>query len=46
MPPGIPVGTVGIDNSRNAAMLAAEIIALSDESVAAAIRTYREKWSK
>ena len=46
MPPGIPVGTVGIDNSRNAAMLAAEIIALNDESVAAAIRLYREKWSK
>ena len=46
MPPGIPVATVGIDNSRNAAMLAAEMIALNDEEVAASIRTYREKWSK
>ena len=46
MPPGIPVATVGIDNSRNAAMLAAEIIALSDKDVATSIRTYREKWSK
>ena len=46
MPPGIPVATVGIDNSRNAAMLAAEILALSDEDVATSIRTYREKWSK
>ena len=37
MPPGIPVATVGIDNARNAAMLAAQIIALSDEAVAQAI---------
>ncbi len=33
MPPGIPVATVGIDNSRNAAILAAEIIAVSDSKV-------------
>ncbi len=45
MPPGIPVATVGIDNARNAAMLAAQIVALSDEAVAQAIETYRAQWN-
>ena len=45
MPPGIPVATVGIDNSRNAAMLASQILALSDTAVSAAIDQYRQKWS-
>ena len=45
MPPGIPVAGVGIDNARNAAMLAAHILALSDEKVARAIEKYREKWN-
>lgn len=45
MPPGIPVATVGIDNARNAAMLAAEIIALGDAAVADAIDKYRAQWS-
>ena len=45
MPPGIPVATVGIDNARNAAMLAAQILALLDESIAKAIDSYREQWS-
>lgn len=44
MPPGIPVATVGIDNSRNAAMLAAQILALTDLEVGRAIRAYREQW--
>ena len=34
MPSGIPVATVAIDGSKKAAYLAAEIIALSDESLA------------
>ncbi len=46
MPPGVPVGTVGIGNARNAAMLAAEIIALSDGAVAKAIVDYRDQWNK
>ena len=46
MPPGVPVATVGIDNTRNAAMLAAQIIALSDGEVARAIEVYREKWNQ
>ena len=45
MPPGVPVATVGIDNTRNAAMLAAQIIALSDDEVARAIEAYREQWN-
>lgn len=45
MPPGIPVATVGIDNARNAAMLAAEILALGDGEVASAIERYRGKWT-
>ena len=30
MPPGVPVATVGVDNARNAAVLAARILALLD----------------
>ena len=45
MPPGIPVGTVGIDNARNAAMLAAQILALGDQRLARAIEAYRQKWN-
>ena len=33
MPTGIPVATVAIDGAANAALLAAEILALSDESL-------------
>lgn len=45
MPPGIPVATVGIDNARNAAMLAAQIIALGEPVVAGAIDKYRAQWA-
>jgi 5-(carboxyamino)imidazole ribonucleotide mutase len=34
LPPGVPVATVGIDNGRNAALLAARILALSDQETA------------
>jgi 5-(carboxyamino)imidazole ribonucleotide mutase len=30
MPPGVPVATVGVDNGKNAAVLAARILALLD----------------
>lgn len=33
LPSGVPIATVGIDNAKNAALLAAEIIALHDKSV-------------
>jgi len=43
MPPGIPVAGVGLDRGDNAALLAAEIIALKDENVAKALVQYRQK---
>jgi len=43
MPPGIPVGAVGLDNGKNAALLACEILALSDEGLAARLGEYRKK---
>ena len=46
MPPGVPVATVGIDNTRNAAVLAAQILALQDESIRAALLRYRDKWNQ
>jgi len=46
MPPGIPVATVGIDNGKNAALLAAEIIALSNKSVASKLDEYRKAMRK
>lgn len=33
MPPGIPVASVGVDAGKNAALMAAEIIAVSDEEL-------------
>lgn len=35
LPPGVPVATVGIDNGKNAALLAARILALTDAKLAA-----------
>jgi 5-(carboxyamino)imidazole ribonucleotide mutase len=46
MPPGIPVATVGIDNARNAALLAAAILALQDSAVQAALQRYRQQWNQ
>ena len=42
MPTGVPVATVAIGGAKNAAILAAEIIALGDLAVAARIDAYRE----
>ncbi|MDO4568089.1 MAG: 5-(carboxyamino)imidazole ribonucleotide mutase [Clostridia bacterium] len=41
MPSGIPVATVAIDGAANAAILAAEILALSDESLRAKLLAMR-----
>ena len=41
MPSGIPVATVAIDGAANAAHLAAEILALSDAELSAAIKAAR-----
>ena len=43
MPPGIPVATVGVNTGRNAGILAAEIIALSDPALSARLTQMREK---
>ena len=43
MPPGIPVATVGIDTGRNAAILAAQMIALSDDDLSARLGEMRAK---
>ena len=42
MPPGIPVATVGVNGGLNAAILAAEILALSDEGIAKKVANYKE----
>lgn len=46
MPSGIPVAAMGIGKSgaKNAALLAAEILALEEEKFAAAIEGYRQKF--
>ncbi len=41
MPPGIPVATVGVNGALNAAILAAEILALTDESIDAKVEAYK-----
>lgn len=43
MPPGVPVATVGVDNSRNGALLAIQILALSDEGLEKKLVEYRRK---
>ena len=42
MPPGIPVATVGVNGALNAAILAAEMLALSDAQIAAKVLNYKE----
>lgn len=43
MPPGIPVATVGINAARNAGLLAAEMLALSDPALAGRLAELRVK---
>lgn len=43
MPTGIPVATVAIGGAKNAAILAAEILALSDPELSGRIAKYREE---
>lgn len=40
MPPGIPVATVAIDGAKNAAILAAKILAVGDEKILAKVKDY------
>ena len=48
MPPGVPVATVsvGAAGATNAAVLAAQILAVGDERIAAALQQYKEKLAR
>lgn len=46
MPPGIPVATVGINAAMNAAILAVQMLALSDEELAQKFTVYKENLKK
>ncbi len=41
MPPGIPVATVGINNALNAAILAAQMLAVEDEAIRQKLKDYK-----
>ena len=45
MPRGIPVATVGVDGALNAALLAVEILAVRDPSLATKLADYRDGWA-
>ena len=46
MPPGIPVAGVGLDNGKNAGILAAQILALENKDIEKRLIEYREKMKK
>lgn len=43
MPPGIPVATVGLDNGKNAALLAVQILALENPELFEKLAAFRTK---
>jgi 5-(carboxyamino)imidazole ribonucleotide mutase len=43
MPPGIPVGAVGLDRGENAALLAIQILAVHDKKLTKKLLDYRKK---
>ncbi len=43
MPPGVPVATVGVNGAKNGALMAARIMAASDEGLRDHLREYGEK---
>jgi 5-(carboxyamino)imidazole ribonucleotide mutase len=45
MPRGVPVATVAIDGAANAAMLAIEILAVTDAALQQKLGAYREQWT-
>jgi len=48
MPPGVPVAAVAVGKAgaRNAAILAAEILALADETIAKRLEEMRAEWRR
>jgi 5-(carboxyamino)imidazole ribonucleotide mutase len=43
MPPGVPVATVGIGAAKNAGLLAAQILAVADSKLQAALSKFKKK---
>lgn len=46
MPSGVPVATVGIDGAKNAALLAIEMLAISDETLAGKLAEYKAEMAR
>jgi len=46
MPPGVPVGCMAVNGARNAALFAAQILALHDDAVRKALEDYRRELSR
>ncbi len=46
MPRGIPVATVAVDGSANAAVLAVEILSVSDSELAGRLATFRDEGAR
>jgi 5-(carboxyamino)imidazole ribonucleotide mutase len=46
MPPGVPVATVAVDGAENAAILAAQILAVSDAGFAAKLAEHKKKMAE
>lgn len=43
MPPGVPVATVAIDGSKNAALLALQILAISNHEISEKLKSYKKE---
>ena len=43
MPPGVPVAAVGVDRGENAAVLASQMLSLSDDALTQRIVTWRDE---
>jgi len=46
MPSGVPVATVAVDGSKNAGLLAAQILGTSDQRLAAALEEYKQRMAE
>ena len=46
MPSGVPVACVGIDNAKNAAVLAVQMLALKEAKLAEKLREFRDRGSR
>lgn len=46
MPPGVPVACVAVNGAKNAALLAIQILATSDEALAARLKSFKESMAR